>query len=109
LAESIKPGLAAILVHDAVLTPTGESIVEALKVGGEAVLGRIFQIGGVKVIQIGLRPVVGIGGVNGDPGIAAAGGGVSESAGVAKDEQRIARNGRSNQRPVERAVTVRIE
>ena len=109
LAESIQPGLAAVLVHDAILAPGGQSIVEALKVGGEAVLRRIFQIGGVKVIQVGLRPVVGIGGVNGDPGIAAAGGGVSESAGVAKDEQRIARNGRSNQRPVKRAVAVRIE
>src|SRR5438105_15939111 len=86
LAESIQPGLAAVLVHDAILAPGGQSIVEALKVGGEAVLRRIFQIGGVKVIQIGLRPVVGIGGVNGEPGIAAAGEGVGEANRVAKDE-----------------------
>jgi hypothetical protein len=52
LGEGLKPGLAALLSHDAIRSPGSQRIVEAFVSGAHRLLGRIRQAGIVETRQI---------------------------------------------------------
>lgn len=101
LIESLQPGLAALLAHDAVLSPRRQGIVEAFIARANGiVLGR-GQATLVKLVQVGHAEV---GDIHDHPGVAASTHRVGEAARVLKYEVRVGAGCRRHGIPVDRVV-----
>src|SRR6185437_4450608 len=88
--EGGQPGLAAVLVEDAVRAPTRKSVVKPLIAAAYHRIVTMFLTGGIEGIQVRLAPVIGVGGVDIDPAEAAVGLRSLESDSVAENEYRAA-------------------
>src|SRR5262249_13823772 len=91
IGEGAEPGLAAVLVNNAVHAPRRDAVVESLLRRADSVLAAGALPCSVEAIEIRLSPITGIA-KSTHPGETAVGKAVAETSRVFKDEERIAGN-----------------